>query len=50
MCAIINHGAYYVVGIPSALVFASILHVGGMVRFLYLIFSEVLESIRDMVL
>ncbi|KAI3733897.1 hypothetical protein L6452_13355 [Arctium lappa] len=29
-CAIINLGAYYVVGIPCALLFAFILHVGGM--------------------
>ncbi|CAI9296828.1 unnamed protein product [Lactuca saligna] len=30
VCAIINLGAYYVVGIPCALLFAFVLHVGGM--------------------
>ncbi|KAI3817238.1 hypothetical protein L1987_11027 [Smallanthus sonchifolius] len=30
VCAIINLGAYYIVGIPCALIFAFILHVGGM--------------------
>ncbi|KAL8218644.1 hypothetical protein R6Q57_022017 [Mikania cordata] len=29
-CAIMNLGAYYIVGIPCALLFAFILHVGGM--------------------
>ncbi|PSR87774.1 Protein DETOXIFICATION like [Actinidia chinensis var. chinensis] len=30
MCAFINLGAYYVVAIPSAVLFAFVLHVGGM--------------------
>ncbi|XP_076897006.1 protein DETOXIFICATION 16-like [Bidens hawaiensis] len=30
VCAIINLGAYYIVGIPCAVLFAFILHVGGM--------------------
>ncbi|KAF7827726.1 protein DETOXIFICATION 16-like [Senna tora] len=30
LCAFINLGAYYVVGIPSAILFAFILHIGGM--------------------
>ncbi|KAI7734695.1 hypothetical protein M8C21_032114 [Ambrosia artemisiifolia] len=30
ICAVINLGAYYIVGIPCALLFAFILHVGGM--------------------
>lgn len=50
MCAIINLGAYYVVGIPCALLFAFVLHVGGMVRFGYLILSVNLKFIHDMVL
>lgn len=31
-CAIMNLVAYYIVGIPCALLFAFVLHVGGMVR------------------
>ncbi|KAK9276258.1 hypothetical protein L1049_005789 [Liquidambar formosana] len=30
ICAVINLGAYYVVGIPSAVLFAFIFHIGGM--------------------
>ncbi|KAF5794032.1 putative multi antimicrobial extrusion protein [Helianthus annuus] len=30
ICAVINLGAYYIVGIPCALLFAFVLHVGGM--------------------
>ncbi|XP_071691079.1 protein DETOXIFICATION 16-like [Rutidosis leptorrhynchoides] len=30
VCAVINLGAYYIVGIPCSLLFAFILHVGGM--------------------
>ncbi|KAI3516697.1 hypothetical protein L1887_15664 [Cichorium endivia] len=30
VCVIINLGAYYIVGIPCALIFAFVLHVGGM--------------------
>ncbi|KAJ1377189.1 Multi antimicrobial extrusion protein [Sesbania bispinosa] len=30
LCAIINLGAYYVVGIPSAILFAFVFHIGGM--------------------
>ena len=31
LCAVINLGAYYAVGIPSALLFAFVLHFGGTV-------------------
>jgi Na+-driven multidrug efflux pump len=34
LCASINLGAYYVVGIPSAILFAFIFHIGGMVSFI----------------
>lgn len=30
LCVYINLGAYYVVGIPTAVLFAFILHIGGM--------------------
>ncbi|KAJ1382918.1 Multi antimicrobial extrusion protein [Sesbania bispinosa] len=30
LCAVINLGAYYVVGIPSAILFAFVFHIGGM--------------------
>lgn len=30
LCAMINLGAYYIVGIPSAVLFAFLLHIGGM--------------------
>jgi Na+-driven multidrug efflux pump len=33
LCASINLGAYYVVGIPSAILFAFVFHIGGMVSF-----------------
>jgi MATE family multidrug resistance protein len=33
LCAFINLGAYYVVGIPSALLFAFVFHFGGTVGF-----------------
>ncbi|XP_038981408.1 protein DETOXIFICATION 16-like isoform X2 [Phoenix dactylifera] len=29
ICSLVNLGAYYVVGIPSAILFAFVLHVGG---------------------
>ncbi|KAF7131525.1 hypothetical protein RHSIM_Rhsim09G0101600 [Rhododendron simsii] len=32
LCAFINLGAYYVVAIPSAVLFAFVLHIGGMAR------------------
>lgn len=36
LCAFINLGAYYVVAIPCALLFAFILHIGGMVSLIFL--------------
>lgn len=31
LCAFINLGAYYVVGLPSSVLFAFVFHIGGMV-------------------
>lgn len=38
--AFVNLGAYYVVGIPSAILFAFVLHIGGKVNILMLIFHS----------
>ena len=45
LCSFINLGAYYVVGIPSAVLFAFIFRIGGMVGFLFLSFSLTLKYI-----
>lgn len=35
LCAFINLGAYYVVGLPSSVLFAFVFHTGGMVYLYY---------------
>lgn len=35
LCAFINLGAYYVVGLPSSILFAFVFHTGGMVHLYY---------------
>lgn len=37
ICSFINLGAYYVVGIPSAILFAFVLHAGGQVIFVFFV-------------
>ncbi|XP_010279420.1 PREDICTED: protein DETOXIFICATION 16-like isoform X2 [Nelumbo nucifera] len=50
ICAWVNLGAYYVAGIPSAIVFAFVLHVGGKVKSLASKTSNRLKAILQIVI
>nr|GMD15362.1 protein DETOXIFICATION 16-like [Ipomoea batatas] len=45
LCAFINLGAYYVVGLPSSVLFAFVFHIGGMGLWMGIICALVVQNV-----